>query len=74
MEGAPIQMPQTDPGKKRTRRRLYAVWYFCIGVGFLLLGFRAYLLGATFWTVVLRWIIAVGFCLLAWLELRRKTA
>jgi hypothetical protein len=74
MRAVRTNMPQTDPGKRRVRRRLYAAWYFCIGVGFLLLGFRAYLLGATFWTVVLRWIIAVGFCLLAWLELRRKTA
>jgi hypothetical protein len=54
------------------RRRLYAAWYFCIAAGFLLLGIRAQLLGAAVWTVVLRWIIAAGFCLLAWLELRRK--
>ncbi len=54
------------------RQRLYAAWYFCIGAGFLLLGIRAYLLGAVLWTVVLRWIIALGFCLLACLELRKK--
>ena len=59
-------------GKGGMRRRLYAAWYFCIAAGFLLLGIRAYLLGAAVWTVVLRWIIATGFCVLAWLELRRK--
>jgi hypothetical protein len=56
----------------RGRQRLFAAWYFCIGVGFLLLGIRAYLLGAAFWTVVLRWVVAAGFVALAWLELERK--
>jgi hypothetical protein len=56
----------------RSRQRLFAAWYFCIGAGFLLLGIRAFLLGAVFWTVVLRWVIAAGFVALGWLELRRK--
>jgi hypothetical protein len=60
-------------GKGKIRRRLYAAWYFCIALGFLLLGIRAYLVGAVLWTVLLRWVIAAGFCLLGWLELRRKT-
>ena len=29
----------------RSRQRLFAAWYFCIGAGFLLLGIRAFLLG-----------------------------
>ena len=41
-------------------------------VRFVLLGLRAWLLGARFWTVVLRWLIAAGFLLLGWLELRRR--
>jgi hypothetical protein len=67
-------MASAGSGKRRIGRRLYAVWYFCIALGFLLLGIRAWLLGAVLWTVILRWIIAAGFCLLAWLELRRKAA
>jgi hypothetical protein len=47
-------------------------WYVSLGAGFLLLGLRAWLLGARFWTVLLRWLIAAGFLVLGWLELRRK--
>lgn len=47
-------------------------WYLSLGAGFVLLGLRAWLLGARFWTVLLRWLIAAGFFLLGWLELRRR--
>jgi hypothetical protein len=56
----------------RSRQRLFAAWYFCIGAGFLLLGIRAFLLGAVVWTVVLRWVIAAGFVVLGWLELHGR--
>ncbi len=47
-----------------------AIWYLCIAAGFLLLGARAWLLGAPLWTVVLRLVIAAGFGALGWTELR----
>ena len=44
--------------------RLWAYWYVCIGLGFLLLGLRSLLAGAPPWTVALRWIIGLGFIIL----------
>ena len=61
--------PSVRPRRFQT---FFAVWYFCISAGFLLLGIRAYILGAASWTVVLRWVIAAGFAGLALLELRKK--
>jgi hypothetical protein len=66
-------MPQTGPGRRRFGSRLCAAWYLCIGIGFLVLGVRAYLLGAAGWTVVLRWVIAAGFCLLALWGFRKRS-
>ncbi|MFB3778982.1 MAG: hypothetical protein ACE141_15290 [Bryobacteraceae bacterium] len=54
--------------------RLYAAWYMCIAIGFLLLGVRACLLGAPAWTVGLRWLIAAGFAILALAEWRKRSA
>ncbi len=54
------------------KRRLFAAWYACIAAGFVLLGLRAWLLGAAPWTVALRGVIALGFGLLAWQEWRRR--
>jgi hypothetical protein len=65
-------MPPRRSIGPRSRQRLFAAWYFCIAAGFLLLGVRALLLGAVFWTVVLRWVIAAGFAALGLLELRQK--
>jgi len=50
----------------------YAAWYACIAAGFALLGLRAVLLGAPWWAAALRWIIAAGFLMLAWLEWRAR--
>ena len=50
--------------------RFYPAWYFCIGAGFLLLGFRALIAKEPLWTVILRWVIAAGFFVLSLLEKR----
>jgi hypothetical protein len=42
----------------------WVIGTFCIGFGFILLGFRNLLAGAATWTVVLRGIIALGFIIL----------
>ncbi len=52
--------------------RLTGAWYICISLGFVLLGARALLLGAPLWTVVLRWVIAAGFLMLAVFERQRR--
>lgn len=44
--------------------RLWAYWYVCIGLGFLLLGLRNLLAGAPTWSIALRWIIGLGFIIL----------
>jgi hypothetical protein len=55
-----------DSRKDRNLRagRTWGYWYLCIGLGFVLLGLRNLLVGAPAWTVVLRWIIALGFIVL----------
>ena len=53
------------------RPRLLALWYVCIGAGFFTLGVRAVMLGAPWWTVILRWVIAAGFVVIGVVELRR---
>ncbi len=52
-------------------RWLLALWYVCIGAGFFTLGVRAVMLGAPWWTVILRWVIAAGFVVIGVVELRR---
>lgn len=54
------------------RSRWFAAWYFCIGAGFFLLGLRAWLLGGRLLPVILRWVIAIGFVALGFLELRTR--
>jgi hypothetical protein len=56
----------------KVSRKWFGAWYLCIGVGFILLGLRAYLVGANLFGVILRWVIAGGFLLLGALELRSK--
>ncbi len=46
-------------------------WYFAIGAGFALLGVRLLVVGAPFWQPLLRFAVAAGFLLLAWIYLRR---
>ncbi len=60
--------PPTNPAGRA--RRLFAWWYLCIGVGFILLGSRAWLAGAVGWTVALRFVIASGFLAIGVAELR----
>ncbi len=46
-------------------------WYLAIGAGFSLLGLRLLVVGAPFWQPLLRFLVAAGFFLLAWIHLRR---
>jgi hypothetical protein len=52
------------PERGSKAKRLWGWWYICIGLGFILLGFRNLVAGITGWPVALRWIIAAGFLLL----------
>lgn len=45
-------------------------WYLAIGLGFLLLALHQVLVGARFWQVALRLVIAAGFLLLAYAQSR----
>jgi hypothetical protein len=54
------------------KRRLLGWWYLCIGAGFALLGFSRLLKGEVLWLSGLRWVLAVGFIALAYLELRSR--
>jgi hypothetical protein len=47
-------------------------WYMTIAVGFLLLALQRILTGGVRWLIVLRIIIAAGFFLLGWAELKGK--
>ena len=52
------------------KRRWIAWWYIAIGVGFALLGIVNILAGGKAWLIAIRFIIAAGFALLGWSELR----
>jgi len=65
-------MAEVDNQQKRCSSRFFGAWYLCIGAGFVLLGLRALLLGASVPGVALRWIIAAGFVILGILELRSR--
>jgi hypothetical protein len=54
----------------RSNPRFYAWWYFTIAVGFLLLAINKALIGEKAWLIVLRVVIAAGFGLLGYAELR----
>ena len=56
----------------RPRKGWFVVWYLCIGVGFVLLALRAFLLGVSATGVALRLVIALGFLLLAWFQNRER--
>lgn len=58
------------PERIRRRSRLFALWYFLIGCGFLLLGVNRLILRDAFWQVGLRWLISAGFFALSYLEFR----
>jgi len=57
-------------GERSRSSRLLGWWYVCIGLGFIALGVRSLLLGASPWMTALRWGIAAGFLLLGGLTLR----
>lgn len=60
-------MPQRgSPG----RHPMYALWYFAIAAGFLLLAVHFLLRGGRVWLIVLRLAIAAGFSYLGWREWR----
>jgi hypothetical protein len=50
--------------------RLFGWWYICIGLAFVALAVRAFVLGAP--GAWLRVVVAVGFVLLGIVELRRR--
>jgi hypothetical protein len=52
-------------------QRWYGWWYVCIAIGFALLGIDRWLRGERLSLVALRFVIAAGFGLLGWLQLRR---
>lgn len=54
------------------RSKLFGWWYLTIGAGFLLLGVNRLLLGETAWLVSLRFLIAAGFFVLGYFELKGK--
>jgi hypothetical protein len=60
------------PRKKCEKLSLLGWWYFCLGSGFLLLGFQRLLTGEKIWLVLLRWVLSVGFFVLAYAEFHRQ--
>ena len=53
---------------------MYAWWYLCIGLGFVLLGVRSVVRGDRPWSIVLRFVIALGFFALGVGTLRSRAA
>jgi len=56
--------------QKRRPSALLGWWYLAIGAGFALLGINRMVVGESFWSAGLRWLIALGFLLLGFWELR----
>lgn len=54
----------------QTRLTWMALWFFCIAAGFLLLAIRSYLLGGRFSLTLLRLVIAAGFAILGYYQMR----
>ena len=60
-------------GARLTRaQKLFRWWYISIGLGFALLGIRAWLEGDTPWLIGLRFVIAAGFVVLGLLFFSRR--
>lgn len=51
----------------------YRWWFYCIGIGFLLLGTRSALVGDVVGNTVLRFVIGVGFLILGTIWFPRRT-
>ena len=62
---------ERDERAERTRARLYGWWYVTIGLGFLLLSIRAFIVGDKPWLIALRMVIAAGYGALGYIQLRR---
>jgi hypothetical protein len=62
--------PRKGISGKRRRTRMFGWWYVCLGVGFVLLGFRSLLRGDALWSIILRYVIAAGFVILGVATLR----
>lgn len=64
----PDERPRTRP----LRSILFGWWYVAIGAGFILLAINRVLVGGVPWLIGLRIVIAIGFFLLGYLELKGK--
>jgi hypothetical protein len=53
-----------------SRSRWFALWYFAIALGFVLLAINRALVGEKAWLIVLRLVIAAGFSALGYAELK----
>jgi len=56
----------------QAKSRFYAWWYFTIALGFLLLAINRAIVGEKIWLIILRIVIAVGFAMLGYAELRSR--
>ena len=60
------------PRDRRRRSLLFGWWYVSIGIGFVLLAVNRIVLGDRTWSMVLRFLIAAGFFVLGYHELRGR--
>lgn len=58
------------PPVTKARLTWTALWFFCIAAGFLLLAIRSYVLGGRFSLTLLRLVIAAGFAILGYYQMR----
>ncbi|MFN8006190.1 MAG: hypothetical protein U0V70_04030 [Terriglobia bacterium] len=59
-----VMVAPSFPMKFKSLTRM-GLWYLCLGTGFFLMGFYRLIHGEKLWLVVLRWLLALGFWLLA---------
>jgi hypothetical protein len=52
------------------RSRLFGWWYLSIGAGFVLLAVHRIIAGEARWLIAIRFLIAAGFFVLGYLELK----
>jgi hypothetical protein len=55
-----------------SRSALFGWWYVSIGAGFLLLALNRLIVGGVPWLVAIRFLIAAGFFILGYFELKGK--
>lgn len=56
----------------KRRPRWFAWWYLAIGAGFVLLAIQRIVTGGAGWVIGLRFVVAAGFFLLGWIELKSR--